>query len=77
MMCANFFQAIGQVKQSSFLNLLRQCLVLIPLILILSIIFGLNGIFFSVPLADIISFIITMLMISKQLKEFDIKEKQR
>lgn len=65
-MCANFFQAIGMVKQSSFLNLLRQCLLLIPLILILSWIFGLYGIFVAVPIADAIAFIITMLLIKKR-----------
>jgi putative MATE family efflux protein len=68
MMCANFFQAIGLVSKSSFLNLLRQCLLLIPFILILSSIFGLNGVFIAVPLADILAFIITMILIVKELK---------
>lgn len=67
MMCANFFQAIGMVKQSSFLNLLRQCLLLIPLILILSTIFGLYGVFIAVPIADIIAFIITIILIKKEM----------
>ena len=69
-MCANFFQAIGMVKQSSFLNLLRQCLLLIPLILILSWIFGLYGVFIAVPIADFIAFIITLYLIQKRLKTF-------
>ncbi len=69
-MCANFFQAIGMVKQSSFLNLLRQCLLLIPLILILSWIFGLYGVFIAVPIADSIAFIITMYLIQRRLKTF-------
>jgi len=70
MMCANFFQAIGLVKKSSFLNLLRQCLLLIPFILILSKIFGLYGVFFAVPIADIIAFLITLLLIRKEMKTF-------
>lgn len=73
MMCANFFQAIGMVKQSSFLNLLRQCLLLIPLILLLSWIIGLYGVFIAVPIADILAFIITMLMIIKVMKTFQIE----
>lgn len=70
MMCAQFFQAIGMVKHSSFLNLLRQCLLLIPLILILSTMFGLYGVFIAVPIADIIAFIITIYMIKKEMKMF-------
>lgn len=73
-MCANFFQAIGMVKQSSFLNLLRQCLLLIPLILLLSWIFGLYGIFVAVPIADAIAFVITMFLIKKEMKMFVVKE---
>lgn len=73
-MCANFFQAIGRVKQSSFLNLLRQCLLLIPFILILSYIFGLYGVFVAVPIADVIAFIITIYFIIKEMKTFVVKE---
>lgn len=69
MMCANFFQAIGMVKQSSFLNLLRQCLLLIPLILVLSYLFGLYGVFIAVPIADILAFIITIYLIIKTIKK--------
>lgn len=72
MMCANFFQAVGRVKKSSFLNLLRQCILLIPFILILSNIFGLYGTFIAVPLSDVISFVITMYLIKKEIKEFTV-----
>lgn len=74
MMCANFFQAIGMVKQSSFLNLLRQCLLLIPLILILAWLSGLYGVFIAVPIADFIAFIITMYLIKKEMKTFVVEE---
>jgi len=73
-MCANFFQAIGRVKQSSFLNLLRQCLLLIPLIFILSYMIGLYGVFVAVPIADAIAFVITMYFISKEMKQLTTKE---
>lgn len=75
-MCANFFQAIGMVKQSSFLNLLRQCLLLIPLILILSFAFGLYGVFVAVPIADLVAFIITMYLIKKEMKTFVVQENE-
>lgn len=72
-MCANFFQAIGMVKQSSFLNLLRQCLLLIPFILILSLIFGLYGVFIAVPIADLVAFLITMFLIQKEMKQLGVQ----
>lgn len=70
MMCSNFFQSVGKVKQSSFLNLLRQCILLIPCIYIFSYLFGLNGIFMAVPFCDMIAFIVTMILIRKELKTF-------
>ena len=69
-MCANFFQAVGKVKESSFLNLLRQCILLIPLIFILSGFFGLYGVFVAVPISDMLAFIITLFLIKKEMKKF-------
>lgn len=68
-MCANYFQAIGKIKISSILNLLRQVIILIPCILILSTIFGLDGIFMAVPIADFSAFVITIVLLSCSLKK--------
>lgn len=73
MMCANFFQAIGKVTYSSFLNLLRQCIILIPLILILSNMIGLYGVFIAVPIADILAFIITMSLWYREIKKLGVE----
>ena len=69
--CSNFFQAIGQVKQASVLTLLRQLIVLIPMILILSELFGLYGIFFAVPVADLTSFIVTIILTLHTIKRLN------
>lgn len=66
--CANYFQAIGKVREASVLTLLRQLIVLIPMILILSKLFGLYGIFFAVPIADLSAFIITFILTYKELR---------
>ncbi|MEG0592519.1 MAG: MATE family efflux transporter [Coprobacillus sp.] len=68
MVCANYFQAVGKIKEASLLNLIRQVIVLIPLIVIYAQFFGLYGIFFAVPTADLVSFIITMFAIRKEYK---------
>ena len=62
-------KAIGKIKISSVLNLLRQVIILIPCILILSTIFGLDGIFMAVPIADFSAFVITIVLLSCSLKK--------
>ncbi|WHZ32001.1 MATE family efflux transporter [Desemzia incerta] len=66
---ANYFQAIGEIRLASFLNLMRQIIVLIPLIFIFSRLFGLYGIYFAVPTADLIAFVITSYFFRNQFKK--------
>lgn len=66
---ANYFQAIGKITESSFLNLLRQIILLIPLILILPLLFGLQGIFMAVPCADLCAFIITAICLKTEFRK--------
>lgn len=53
--CQQTFVALGQAKVSMFLALLRKIILLIPLTFIFPIFAGLNGIFFSEPVADILA----------------------
>ncbi len=48
-----YFQAIGQAVPALLLTLTKQGFFLIPLILLLPLAFGLNGIWFSFPIADV------------------------
>lgn len=48
-----YFQAIGKAMPALFLALTKQGIFLIPLILILPLFFGLNGIWMSFPIADL------------------------
>jgi putative MATE family efflux protein len=54
-----YFQAVGRPKISLLLTLSRQILLLIPAILILSKLFGLQGILMAVPISDFLAFAIT------------------
>lgn len=56
---SNYFQSIGKAKVSIFLSLSRQLIFLIPALLILPNIYGINGVWASLPLSDIIAFFIT------------------
>ncbi len=57
---SNFFQSIGKAKVSIFLSLSRQLIFLIPSLLILPGIYGINGVWASLPLSDIIAFFVTI-----------------
>jgi putative MATE family efflux protein len=55
---SNFFQSIGKAKVSIFLSLSRQLIFLIPALLILPGIYGIDGVWASLPLSDTIAFFV-------------------
>ena len=56
----NFFQCIGKVKISIFLSLTRQLILLLPLALVLPLRWGLDGVWYSMPVSDFLSFAMTI-----------------
>ena len=66
----NFFQSIGKVKKSIFLSLTRQILLLIPLLLILPLFLGEKGVWYSMPISDIIAAMLTVLLLIQQFREW-------
>ena len=67
---ATVFQAIGEAIPTLVLSSSRQILFLIPLIFILPHFFGLNGVWPSFPIADTLSFAITLALVIPQMREF-------
>ena len=72
---SNFFAAIGKPVKGLILSMTRQVIFLIPLLIILPLFFGLNGILFSAPIADIIAFITTTIVVTKELNIIRKKKK--
>lgn len=70
MVITNFFQSIGKAKISIFLSLSRQLLFLIPAIVILSNLMGVDGVWLSLPVSDILASITTATMGYIYLKKF-------
>lgn len=64
---SNFFTAIGKPKGGIFLSLTQQILFLLPLILILPIFFGIDGIMYAGPAADGSSGLLAILMAAREL----------
>ena len=49
---ANFFTAIGKASRGIFISLTRQIIFLLPLLLLLPAMFGIDGVMFAGPVAD-------------------------
>lgn len=64
-----FFQSIGMTKKAIFMSLTRQVLFLIPGLLILPSFFGLKGIWYSMPLSDLLSAIVAAFLLASQYKK--------
>ena len=68
---AMYFQAVGKPLFAMIFSLSRQVIFLIPAMLILPITFGLNGVYMSGPVADILSFLVTTIFLFFELKNLD------
>ena len=68
-----YFQSVGKAKVSMFLTLLRQVILLIPIIYIIPKIFGLNGVWISQPISDIGAMIIVSIFLIKEFKSEKVK----
>ena len=66
---AHMFAVTGRPKVAIVLNMLRQCIVLIPCLLIFGRIWGLMGIVAATPVADGFSFLFTGIMITRELRK--------
>ena len=56
---ANYFQAVGKASQAAMLSMSRQVIILIPLVITLPRLFGLEGIWFAAPVSDLLSALLT------------------
>jgi putative MATE family efflux protein len=52
---SNFFQSIGKAGKAIYLSLTRQVLFLLPSLLIMPSLFGVKGVWMSMPIADILA----------------------
>lgn len=68
---SNFFTAIGKPKKGIFLSLTRQILFLLPLIVVLPLFLGIDGIMYSGPIADLIAGIVSIIMVYIEFRSID------
>ncbi len=65
----SFFQAINKPMKAALLSLSRQILILIPLVIILPLFFGLNGVLFAPPVSDLLATILSIVLIHRYFKK--------
>lgn len=64
---SNFFTAIGKPKGGVFLSLTRQIIFLLPLIILLPLFMGIDGIMYAGPIADLMAGITSIAMVGHEL----------
>lgn len=70
MVTSNFFQSIGMPGKAIFMSLSRQILFLLPCLFILPEFFGLDGIWYSLPVSDAIATVTAFVLLMAQFKSF-------
>ena len=70
MVVSNYFQSIGKPGKSIILSMSRQVLVLIPSLLILPNFFGVEGVWWSMPLSDFIATMLAVVMIAIEIRRY-------
>ena len=74
---ANYFQAVGKAKYAIVFNLLRQIILLIPLIYILPNFWGLTGIWLAGPASDLVASLVTAWFMAREIKHLEQRAKLR
>ncbi|MDY2939324.1 MAG: MATE family efflux transporter, partial [Fusicatenibacter sp.] len=71
--CFIFLQAMGKAVESTALSMIREVIFGVGFALILPMFFGLNGVLYSMPVSDVLTFLIAAFLIFKTYKELNRK----
>lgn len=74
--CFIFLQAVGKALESTLLSMFREVVFGVGFALLLPVFFGLDGVLYSMPVSDILTFIISAIIIVKTYKELNTKGAQ-
>lgn len=71
--CFIFLQAVGKALSSTLLSMFREVVFGVGFALLLPVFFGLDGVLYSMPVSDILTFVISAIMIAKTYRELNEK----
>ena len=69
--CFIFLQAIGKALTSTLLSMFREVVFGVGFALLLPVFFGLDGVLYSMPVSDVLTFVISAFIIAKTYKELN------
>ena len=67
--CFIFLQAMGKAVESTMLSMVREIVFGVGFALLLPLFFGLDGVLYSMPLSDVLTFVIAVILIMKTYRE--------
>ena len=70
-LAVNYFTSVGDVKQGIFLSISRQGFLLLPLLVIMPLIWGLDGVLYAGPIADFLAAVLSLTMVLRNFKKLD------
>ena len=73
--CFIFLQAMGKALESTILSMVREIVFGVGFALLLPLRFGLDGVLYSMPLSDLLTFIVALYLIIQTYRELGTKEK--
>ena len=76
LLSSNFFAAIGKPLKGLFLSMTRQVIFLMPLLVALPLIWGLDGIMYAAPTADLAAFVVTLLFVLAEFRRMPAADRQ-
>lgn len=74
--CFIFLQAVGKALSSTLLSMFREMVFGVGFALLLPVFFGLDGVLYSMPVSDILTFIISAVIIVKTYRELNAERVQ-
>ncbi len=77
--CFIFLQSMGKAAESTILSMIREIVFGVGFALVLPIFFGLEGVLYSMPVSDILTFAVALILIARTYKQLGAgtKSKQR
>ena len=67
----NYFTSICDMKQGTFLSISRQGFLLLPLLIVMPLIWGLDGVLYAGPIADFLAVVLSLGMVARNFKKLD------
>ena len=71
--CFIFLQAMGKAAESTMLSMIREIVFGVSFALLLPVFFALNGVLYSMPVSDLLTFLIAVFLIAVTYRELNVK----